>query len=180
MNIKELSKEYAEGKALNAITTAIEEAYAKGYKDGYTQAVSDTKKNIPNELESGMEFVDLGLPSGTLWANDYLRDKEGKKKYLIYDEASQYNLPTKEQRDELFEYTEIKILSNTTNNRIVFLGRNGVSLDILSDNIINGKYPTYWIKDEADDVNGYRAIGATIEKYFKGKKLPLILVRQKK
>ena len=68
MNIKELSKEYAEGKALNAITTAIEEAYAKGYKDGYTQAVSDTKKNIPNELESGIEFVDLGLPSGTLWA----------------------------------------------------------------------------------------------------------------
>ena len=101
MNIKELSKEYAEGKALNAITTAIEEAYAKGYKDGYTQAVSDTKKNIPNELESGIEFVDLGLPSGTLWATDYLRDENGKIKFLIFDEASQYNLPTVAQRDEM-------------------------------------------------------------------------------
>lgn len=41
MNISEKSKEYAEGKALNAITTAIEEAYAEGYRTGYREGYQE-------------------------------------------------------------------------------------------------------------------------------------------
>lgn len=178
MGIKELAKQYAEGKALNAITTAIEEAYAKGYKDGYTQGVSDAKKNIPNELESGIEFVDLGLPSGTLWATDYLRDENGKIKYLIFDEASQYNLPTVAQRDELFKFTKWYIDNNSPNCKIHFLGRNGAFLDIFPDRFLYEVYPTYWLKNESDDTQGFRSIGAKLEKYFKGEKLPMIVVKQ--
>lgn len=37
MNIKEKAKTYAEGKVQDALTTAIEEAYAAGFRDGYNE-----------------------------------------------------------------------------------------------------------------------------------------------
>lgn len=65
MNIKEKSKLYAEGKALEAISTAIEQAYEAGYHDGL--------KHYENErleaIKDGVEYVDLGLPSGTMWSS---------------------------------------------------------------------------------------------------------------
>jgi hypothetical protein len=54
MNITERSKEYAKGKALDAITAAIEQAYADGYNDGL--------KHLENEkleaIKDGVEYVD--------------------------------------------------------------------------------------------------------------------------
>ena len=44
MDIKEKAKEYAEGKALSAITIAVEEAYATGYQEGYADGIANREK----------------------------------------------------------------------------------------------------------------------------------------
>lgn len=96
MDIQEKANSYAEGKANEAITKAIAQAYIDGYKDGYKNG----KENAQIECNDA-EFVDLGLPSGTLWASDYLKDTEGKVRYLPYVEAKEYPLPSIEQWKEL-------------------------------------------------------------------------------
>ena len=101
MDIKEKAKSYAEGKALDSITAAIEHAYEEGYKDGYKDGVSNLEPLILQGNHEDIEYVDLGLPSGTKWPSDYLRDKNGKILYFNFEEASRYNLPTKEQFQEL-------------------------------------------------------------------------------
>ena len=100
MDIKERAKDYAEGKATAAIEQAIANAYADGYKDGY----QDREDEIPMEIkESTPEFFDMEFPSGTLWATDFLRDENGKVLYVSFREAQKFNLPTKEQVEELMK-----------------------------------------------------------------------------
>ena len=72
MSIEEKSKEYAKGKALDAMTAAIEQAYADGYNDGL--------KHFENEkierMKDGVDYKDLGLTSKTLWSSHCVMDKE--------------------------------------------------------------------------------------------------------
>lgn len=91
---------YAADKSKDLITNAIAQAYADGYRDGY----NDCEKVVSVNLnDTNVEYVDLGLPSGTLWASDYVAD--GKNiKYLAYEEVAELALPTKEQIQELFDY----------------------------------------------------------------------------
>lgn len=97
MDIQEIANSYAEGKANEAITKAIAQAYLDGYKDGYKSG----KENTQIECNDDVEFVDLGLPSGTLWSSDFVKDSEGKVRYLPYMEAKGYPLPSIEQWKEL-------------------------------------------------------------------------------
>ena len=78
MVLAEKSEKYAAGKANAAIDKAIAQAYADGYRDGYKAR----EEEIPVDLrDNKTEFVDLGLPSGTLWAKDYER-ADGKLHFL--------------------------------------------------------------------------------------------------
>lgn len=98
MNISEKSKIYAEGKALESITQAIAQAYEDGYRQGYM----DCEAKMPKDLigEDKVEYIDLGLPSGTLWG---ISDKLGK----CYGEVKHLNLPTIDQLKELKDYTSL-------------------------------------------------------------------------
>ena len=73
MDIIEKAKEYAEEKAIKGINALVEQAYLDGYNDGL--------KHHENEklalIKDGVEYVDLGLPSGTLWSLKYVKAKEG-------------------------------------------------------------------------------------------------------
>ena len=90
MNILENAEKYAEGKANQAITKAIADAYVEGYKAGY----KDREEEIPMNLcDNKTEYVDLGLPSGTLWASDYEKSN-GEYIYLPYEKAKRMSLPT--------------------------------------------------------------------------------------
>lgn len=102
MDIQEIANSYAEGKANEAIKKAIAQAYLDGYKDGYKNG----KENAQIECND-TEFVDLGLPSGTLWASDYVKNSEGKVCYLPYAEAKGYPLPSIEQWKELEKYCHL-------------------------------------------------------------------------
>ena len=68
MSLLEKAEKYATGKVNEAITNAIAQAYVEGYKAGY----NDREMEIPVDLrDNKTEYVDLGLPSGTLWATKY-------------------------------------------------------------------------------------------------------------
>ena len=71
MNTVDKAKEYAEGKVTEALTKVVADAYMAGYNAGYQDGVDKVAKDSVSEET---EFVDLGLPSGTLWASDYDED----------------------------------------------------------------------------------------------------------
>ena len=179
MELREKAENYAVGKANAAMDKAIAQAYADGYRDGY----KDREDEIPVDLrDNKMEFVDLGLPSGTLWAKEFETTENGFL-YLPYVKAKHYNLPTKKQWEELIKHCKWgwyeKVFRCT--------GRNGETLDFPKTGRIN---PTYadggesflWLCDNTqDDINAYAWISCAapqeIDSCFMGYKLPIRQVR---
>jgi hypothetical protein len=99
-NLAEKVENYAAEKTQEVMTKAIAQAYADGYRDGY----KDREEEIPVDLRDyKTEYVDLGLPSGTLWASDYEKDEEGNIRYLPFGSTCNYKIPTREQWEELEE-----------------------------------------------------------------------------
>lgn len=80
------------------LTTAIADAYIEGFKTGYKVC---TKEKIVDMTINGIEYIDLGLPSGTLWVSDYIKKGNDCMVYLHFQEADQSLLPTEEQWREL-------------------------------------------------------------------------------
>ena len=64
-------------------------------------------ENIRNYVDEVAEFtfVDLGLPSGKLWAIENVKDENGNEAYFTFDDAVNTfgdNLPSREDWNELF------------------------------------------------------------------------------
>jgi hypothetical protein len=187
MNIKDKAKEYAEGKAMNALTAAIESAYAEGYNAGFNDGVASKEGEKPDDLDDGVEYVDLGLPSGTKWAADYLKDKDGNIIYLTYGEAEKLNIPTMEQYKELHNNGVLASTKNDFNDVIEYaaIGTNGNSIHYKVDGYyqaekkINCIYPQFWLRGKPTDRTGFNLIfgeGKT-DWMFVGYKFPVILVK---
>ncbi len=138
----EKALQYAQGKLNEALTNAIATAYADGYKAGY----ADGEKNKPAEVSPAIEtktnFVDLGLPSGTLWADDYEVDSEGNIVELPYIKAQEFNLPTDEQWDELKE----QCLWRHKDGFYTCLGRNGNEICFKAENNV-----AFWTHKEKEE-----------------------------
>lgn len=97
VELKEKASSYAEENVLEVLKEAFAKVYADGYRDGY----KDREGEIPVDLRTNQtKYIDLGLPSGTLWSADYEKDGDDNL-YLSYEMASVMNLPTKEQWKEL-------------------------------------------------------------------------------
>lgn len=125
MNKIDKAKEYAEGKVTEALNKVVADAYMAGYNAGYQDGYN---KVVKDSVTEDTEYVDLGLPSGTLWASDYIKDGDDVL-FLPYSEALQYNIPTEEQVDELREYCEISIKYDEDDNYVhIVLGPNGNSI----------------------------------------------------
>ena len=100
MNIIEKADKYADGKANEAITKAIAQAYLDGYRDGY----NDREAEIPADFrDNKTKYIDLGLPSRTLWSEDYEKDGDNLL-YLPYERAEYLKIPTGEQWAELRDH----------------------------------------------------------------------------
>ena len=57
---------------------------------------------------NNLQFVDLGLPSGKLWATENIKDEDRNEIYVSFDKAVETfddKLPTKEDWKELFEHS---------------------------------------------------------------------------
>lgn len=87
-------------------------------------------------------FVDLGLPSGKLWATENVKNKNGEETHFTFDEAVETfgkNLPSSEDWKELFDNSTYKWNKKRKgydvtgpNGNTIFLSaagyRNGVSV----------------------------------------------------
>lgn len=190
MNLKEKANQYAIGKAEEAASQAIASAYIAGYEMGYEDGLA---KLSYEDIEKS-DYVDLGLPSGTLWSKEYVK-LDGKTAYMAFTDAKKYNLPSEEQWLELLENCEysVSLLYNTDNvSSAKFVGPSGESLylrnvgryeidfierprDIfifLDNESENNKVKAGYIK-RADCWNN------EIEDIFVGYRLPILTVKSK-
>lgn len=179
---------YAEGKANEAITKAISQAYIDGYQAGYQDGKDEVPVTIPED-EDDSKFVDLGLTSGTLWAEEYEME-DGDVLYLPYGKAEEYHLPTEEQWGELKKECKfIKRLYTNTEELIYCdcIGPNGNSIRFKSTGLLIGDekhdiHEVYvWLKSDVDGLNK-KAANITrhyesIISRFSGYKLPVRVVK---
>lgn len=190
MNILEKSKEYAQGKAMEAMTAAIEQAFEVGYNEGYKAGLQ--ARDSLSELETnGVEYVDLGLPSGTLWSSGYLKDDEGNIVYLPYVEAAKKNIPTKEQFEELKKVCKLMPIFNNANMwcGVIIIGANGKTIKLhfaytsKGGILENRQSCKFWLKTDSEPEDGeIERAYITPERIFtsalfKGYGIPVMLVR---
>ena len=199
--LREKANRYAEKNVINFLKEAFAKVYADGYRDGY----KDYQEEVPVELcNNQTEFVNLGLPSGTMWAVDYERTKEedGEKQvlYLPYGKASQLDIPTEEQWNELL--SNCRWEGSWSGSAITFygiycIGPNGNSIFFRSEGLMKesqindrsnygGGKVYFWIHDEKEGLEKM-AIQISGEKFnehtkriipvFSGYKLPIRLVK---
>jgi len=85
-------------------------ALSKGrYEPDTTYDWNGSSVNV--NVLNGYTFIDLGLPSGKLWATENVKDENGNESHFTFDEAVQTfgkNLPSKEDWKELFENSTCK------------------------------------------------------------------------
>lgn len=195
MNVSDKAASYAEGKANEFIKKAIAQAYADGYQDGY----KDREAEIPVDLrDNKTEYVDLGLPSGTLWAADYEK-VNGEILYLPYGKAQEYSIPTEGQWRELKDCCiwEYEDRLDENRNHYFFkqakcIGPNGNFITFKSspmkkaDTLYDIHSAYFWIKKEGRDNNrsaihfydrSGRNYDCGISLYFSGYHLPVRLVK---
>ena len=188
-DIMEIAANYAEGKANDALDKAIAQAYADGYRDGY----KDRDDEILVDLrDNKTEYIDLGLPSGTLWSSDYERSGE-ELIYLPYESASGYGLPNLDQMKELLNTCKWvckrdaskdieELLCVGPNGNVISFERTGyIKVDIIEAGL-TGKF---WIKEETEKLE--KSIGRFswnkemyVSSEYSGYKLPIRLVKTKK
>ena len=189
--VRQIAAEYAVAQTNEVMSLAIAKAYEDGYRDGYRER----DEEIPVDLrDNKTEYVDLGLPSGTLWAADYERINGNEAiEYLPYEKAYLLNIPTKEQWEELLGVCRwnYKCISSKT-MYFICIGPNGNTITFpCYGSIQNGEsttYPTYamfWIHDEEEELEKnavhmhyYSRQYKEVVKTYKGYKLPVRLVRQ--
>ena len=203
MNIIEQAEKFAEGKVNQAITKATVDAYIEGYRAGY----KDREEELPLDLrDKKTEYIDMGLPSRTLWSTDY-EQEESQYLYLPYDKAKNFKLPTKEQWEELLslcrwehvfkEGSYLPQLGNVEQiyNGVNCVGPNGQSLSfkttgrITTSSIRDHRDIFFWQEDNSNRsekcaihiFQSYNLISATadieVSNAFIGYKLPIRLVR---
>lgn len=176
MDITEKAKEYAQGKALEAMTAAIEKAYADGFKDGYDDGLANRERPQSERKYENLSYVDLELPSGTKWTSGYLTYTDGTLALLKYDEARIFNLPTKEQYQELLDNTDQLLMNSDKFIGTIFVSKvNGAKLYIpkvkKSDNYV------FWLRDIIEDFYKRLCVsGAYIQQINKAVEEPVVLV----
>ena len=107
MNIDK-AKKYAEGKVADALSQVVADAYLAGYNAGYQDGIDKVAKDSVSEET---EFVDLGLPSGTIWSSDYVKTDNGNVVYVTKENCVDHDIPTFEQWKELVDECKWKQMS---------------------------------------------------------------------
>ncbi len=192
----EKANSYAIEKTNLVMAKAIAQAYADGYRDGY----ADREKEIPVDLRDGnTEFVDLGLPSGTLWSSSY-ETKDKNILFLPFNETISYALPSEDQWNELISICRWSYRSIGNKLReYICTGPNGNSLSFFSVGMMSTGKIVYthslyfWLKDNSENVDKNSAyayvkedaktykknLETMLTKTFMGYKLPIRLVKNK-
>ena len=186
-NIIDRAANYASEKTNEMLSQLVAQAFSDGYREGY----KDCQNEIPVDLRSNQtEFVDLGLPSGTLWSGEYEKEKD-RLQYAPFDKAKTMMIPTKEQCEELLSYCKWGcVRKNGIYDHLDCIGPNGNIISffphgyISSDSCYMEFKVLIWIQDNVQKSeisvlemdSSYRLIGSL----FSGYKLPIRLVSTNK
>lgn len=186
MDMEELRKkaiDYAEENVINVLKETFAKVYADGYSDGYKDCLQKTP------VETGKDqtvFVDLGLPSGTLWSSDFVNGDD-KCLFIPYEVAKTYSIPTQEQCRELFKECNILL----SKGQFVCVGPNGRHITFTKkgykkfdgDDFEYTFASLFWIQSTNDNPENVarivevKSISKDLEKYFPGYRLPIRLVK---
>lgn len=190
IELNEKAGSYAEENVINV----LKEAFAKVYADGYRNGYKDCQDHVSVNLRiCNTEYVDLGLPSGTLWSADYEKE-ETNILYIPYEMAITHDIPTKEQWEELKKFARWDFQIDEEHNSLVSIksiGPNGNILlfDKTGKMEFAKKFLTdmafFWIKDESETNTTVRMWlynhegQESIDKEKSQIKIPLRLVKSK-
>lgn len=157
MNINEKSELYAKGKFSETMDQLIAQAYSDGYSDGYC-AASAGAAEISKLMDGDTEYVDLGLPSGTLWSSDYLKNGD-EIQYLPYVKTEGMSLPTEEMYDELLN--RCRFVKETDSSgflccvKCIGLNGNYITFNVTGmkevDSLSKRASVCFWIDEEVKD-----------------------------
>lgn len=196
-DLQKRAETYAAEKMNELMAKAIAQAYIDGYQNGYNDRAGEILKQ--DCIEANIDVNDLGLPSGTMWAPNYLKNEEDSTDYLSYIEAAKLGLPTKEQVDELIvkcRWQASYSSSGLTVYKVVCIGASGERIlfetvgyrkdEKWVDASYGGAYAYFWIKDDenGDEKNAVKIYDVKdgkphieIVKVFSGYQLPVLIVR---
>ena len=109
-----------------------------------------------------LEYVDMGLPSGTKWAS-FCKDTLREISWMDAIEKYGMQVPTIEQFKELFEYCDTEL---DKNNHLIVIARNGNKI------ILNKEY--LWTRteknDTPDEINCIMLYKDMVKYFHNGKK----------
>lgn len=121
--IRDIALKYAGAKA-RELTPAISQAYIDGYSAGWiAKETAKEEATMIASRPSKIHFVDLDLPSGTLWAKNYIVNDKGEFLYLKYNEAVKLWIPSIEQWKELKSHCKWECLTPEENDPDKLTGR---------------------------------------------------------
>lgn len=175
MTKEELAQQYAEEKAAE-MAELLKAAYLKGYEQG------ELKVACSISIE-GVEYYDLGLPSGTLWSKPLRHTSPYNNDYKKFsqNDASRFDgLPTEAQWEEL---KKCRIYDNC------IIGCSGMRIYIDTSSYYRGEnvpegYNYFWLKSEMDEkgvakAGRFNADGLSVVSHFAGYRLPVMLTKKR-
>ena len=152
MTLQESADKFA-GAYADTVKKLFIETFREGYGAGYLAGAAAVRNESQNDNEDEGDFIDLGLPSGTLWREDFLSDEDCENMRLAYNEARNFSLPTEEQCRELMS----KCILVREKNGITFRGKDNEELYLgFTDQAKNPNGRTdacirFWVKGDVDD-----------------------------
>lgn len=187
---KELAKQFAETQ-IGELKTKLEEAYLKGYE----QATLDFNKSINID---GVEYVDMGLPSGTLWSKhpvDFTENNETHLRLFSYLDAKELPIPTLEQAEELINNSdrEQQYIYGPSGGKIGYKIIDGNAIKDLGEGCRGETEDYFWVKGTIENNQApvmqygltkdatfeYSTIFGKTTRHFIGFHLPVFLVKTK-
>lgn len=128
--------------------------------------VAKTKKSDSNNLKidiTTLKFVDLGLPSGKLWASENVKNENDDETFFTFDESVNTfgnNLPSRENWKELFDNCSYKWDKKKKgfditgpNGNSIFLPAAGYRGGLGVYNV--GSFGFYWSSSVTNEGNAY-------------------------
>ena len=191
--LREIAASYAEENVINVLKESFAKVYADGYRDGYKAREEENNIDL---CDDDIKFVDLGLPSGTLWASDYERNEDNIL-FIPHCETKALTIPTIDQWEELVKTCKWEYDKSGSFHEAYCIGPNGKILMFCLTGMVHVDKKEeegrayFWISEEKDgneksavciyDVhqNGFNYTDKGVKNIFSGYKLPVRLVKSK-
>lgn len=171
MNIEEqLAEQYLQNNE-EEMKNLIKSAYLEGYKMGI-------QKSMKIKIDD-IEYVDLGLPSGTLWSGLVYEPKSEFCNKQPFSSVCNLNLPSVDDFHELMNYCRV--------NNYDIIGPNGNRIGMYPSIFNQGELVPqgevcFWLKSDVSGVSArcmiVRSCDMMSSLYFTGYRLPYLLVKK--